>query len=342
MSAQLILHRAGPAMTLQDLGRPGHIAQGIGTGGAADRLALLEAAALLQAAKPLPVIEMAGLGGSFEVTQTCRFALTGAPMRATLNGSQIAWNESHLISPGDRLDIGGASEGVYGYLCFAGEIATPPWLDSRATQADLGIGRRLEAGDNLPLGPDPDPQSPLRRLSVEGRCNGGSLRMMPGPQTELFSTETLQRALATPFRRGPAANRQGVRLDQDGAPFGAEKSAVLASDFITIGDIQMTGDGVPYILLADCQTMGGYPRLGTVLPCDLPKLAQAPLGAEIRLILLSLAEADGLWKSDQVQLAELRRAAEVKIRDPLSIRDLLRYQLISGVTAGDDLERDRD
>ena len=340
MSAELIIHRAGPALSVQDLGRPGHMAQGIATGGAADRLALMEAAALLQSPKVLPAIEMAGLGGTFSVTAPSRIALTGAPMRATLDGEPLGWNESHLLQPGDRLEIGGVSEGVYGYVTFAAAIDLPQWLGSVATQAGLGIGHLLAEGDTLPLSDDPDPEEPPRRLPKPDRFKGGILRMMPGPQTGLFSAETLQRALATEFTRDAAANRQGVRLNHDDAPFPADEAASLGSDFITQGDVQMTGDGVPYVLMADCQTMGGYPRLGSVIPDDLPMLAQAPLGAPIQLELLSQEDADALWQPDSARLAALRSKAEVKIRDPHQIRDLLSYQLISGVTAGDDLDRD--
>lgn len=342
MSGLLHIKRAGPAVSVQDLGRPGYMGQGVATGGAADRQALFEAAALLEAPAVLPAIEMAGMGGSFTVDAPTRFALTGAPMRANLDGEPLGWNESHLLQPGEVLDLGGVSEGVYGYLSFAAGMALVPWLGSVASQASLGIGKLLAAGDTLPLGTDPDTTLPPRRLPKSDRFKGGTLRMMPGPQTSLFDPATLERALATGFTRDAAANRQGVRLNHDGAPFPADDAASLASDFITQGDVQMTGDGVPYVLMADCQTMGGYPRLGTVLPDDLPTLAQAPMGAKLRLEMLDLAAADALWQSDKARLAALRGKAVVKIRDPRDIRDLLSYQLISGVTAGDDLDRGSD
>ncbi|MCG7493259.1 biotin-dependent carboxyltransferase family protein [Thalassobius sp. Cn5-15] len=340
MSGALHIHRAGPALSVQDLGRPGLMSQGIATGGAADRLALKEAAALLQAPCILPAIEMAGLGGSFTVTTPTRFALTGAVMQAILDGEPLGWNESHLLSPGQRLEVGGVLKGVYGYLTFAAPLDLPRWMGSVATQAGLGIGQMLTSGDSLPMQADPDAAAPTRRLAVPDRLSGGALRMMAGPQTALFAPETLERALATPFRRDAAANRQGVRLHHDGAPFPADDATALASDFICPGDVQMTGDGVPYVLMADCQTMGGYPRLGTVVAQDLPMLAQAPLGAELRLETITLEQADALTAAEAQTLPQLRAAAEVKLRDPYQIRDLLRYQLISGVTAGDDLDRD--
>ena len=70
------------------------------------------------------------------------------------------------------------------------------------------------------------------------------------------------------------------------------------SDFITEGDIQMTGDGTPFVLLADCQTMGGYPRIGTVIPADLSRIAQALPGTKLSFRFIELEEAEALWQSD--------------------------------------------
>jgi len=338
MSATLTIQRAGPAISVQDLGRPGHMAQGISTGGAADRQALFEAAALLLLPAVAPAIEMASLGGVFTTDAPMRFALTGAPMKATIDGYPLAWSASHTLHPVQRLEIGGASVGVYGYLTPAATIDAPAWLGSRAVHGVAGVGKPLAAGDALPLGEDPRPEAPSLTLDPGDRFSGGEVRLMPGPQTALFPKAVLDRALATEFRRGAQANRQGVRLDHGGEPFGTEAAAGLASDFIIAGDVQMTGDGVPYVLMSECQTIGGYPRLGTVLPDDLPRVAQAPLGARLRLALVTTEAADALWKSDAERLRLARGGVRPLFRDPASMRDLLSYQLISGATSGDYVE----
>ncbi|KCV81746.1 allophanate hydrolase subunit 2 [Actibacterium atlanticum] len=329
----LTLEQAGPALRVQDLGRPGYIAQGVAPGGAADPLALLEAAALLDVPAPLPALEMAGVGGRFTCSAPMRFALTGAPMRAHVDGARIGWSETQLLLPGQVLEIGAAEAGVYGYLTPAGGVQDTPWLDSFSTfpgEAPLASGAKLTLGD------DSQVMAPPKRLKAAPRFSGGMVRVMPGPQTGLFAPETLTRVQRTLFTRSARANRQGVRLEFTGAPFEAQGAAGLASDFITAGDVQITGDGAPYVLLAECQTIGGYPRLGTVIPADLPKLAQAPMGAALQLQLIDLAQADALWQTPDVQLKQLRAKVAHKTRDPHAMRDLLSYQLISGVTRGDE------
>jgi len=281
--------RAGPAVTVQDLGRPGHAVRGLSRGGAADRLALLEGAALLGQPPDLAVLELAAMGGAFRATRTLRIALTGAPMVAQVGGRRLDWNASHQLAAGEVLDIGAVQDGAYGYLSVGGGIAVPMVLGSRATHLVVRLGRALRAGDSVPLGPDPAPGRPDHALPVPDRCAGGTVRLLPTAQTALFAPETLARFLDTPFSRDPRGNRQGIPLVWTGAPFAAEGHLGLPSEPAQMGDIQMTGDGVPMVLGPECQTTGGYPRLACVHPADLPRVLQA--GAALRFRMVTMAEA---------------------------------------------------
>ncbi|MFN3661177.1 biotin-dependent carboxyltransferase family protein [Yoonia sp.] len=339
--AELTIHSAGPgSITVQDLGRPGWTAQGLSRGGAADRLAVLETAALLGGDTGFAVLEMMGAGGVFSVDAPTRIALTGAAMQANIDGATVPPNTTHLLAAGAKLTVGGARRGVFGYLAFAGGITTAPIMGSRATHLTAGLGRALADGDRLPLGGDPAPDTPPLRLDVEDRCHGGTIRVMPCPQTDLFEDETLNSFLATQFVRSPRGNRQGVRFDHDGAGFAATGGLSVTSDLIVPGDVQLTGDGVPYVLLAECQTIGGYPRIGTVIPADLARVAQAAPGTKVQFALLTLEQADATAQSEVAFLRNLRAACQPLVRDPHDIPDLLSYQLISGATAGHDLESD--
>lgn len=336
MSA-LIVTRAGGLLSVQDLGRPGHIAQGLSRGGAMDRLALIEAAALLDLPQIVAGIEMASAGGQFRVTAPTRIALTGAPMTATLDDAPLRWHASHLLRPGQMLRISGAQSGAYSYLTPAGGITTPEWLGSRAAHLNIGINAALENGAELPIGPDPAPEDPPRILDAAPRFKGGDVRIIDGPQTALFADEVLDRFTQTNFTRAAHGNRQGVRLDSD-ARFASDHTGGLASDVLLPGDLQMTGDGVPYVLLAESQTMGGYPRIGTVIPTDLPLIAQTPPGGQIRFQRISLDQALALYRDDAALLRETKARCRNLVRDPAQMADLLSYQLVGGVTRGDELE----
>lgn len=328
------IHPRGPLATLQDLGRPGHIAVGLARGGAMDRLAILEATALLSLPAPVAAVELAVAGARFEIEEDCRVALTGARMQARADDRSLAWNASHRLARGETLEIGGAEAGCWGYVTFAGGPEAPAWLGSHAVHLSIGVGAPFAPGDRIALTPDPAPEAPDLTLVPDDRFGGGRLRLMPGPQSALFDDATSRRFFATEFRRAAAANRQGVRLDFDGAPFASE-TARLASDFIQPGDVQLTGDGVPYVLMAECQTIGGYPRIGTVHPADLPRLAQAPEGAALRFEALSLRDADALRESETATLARLRRKV-APLRSQPRVRDLMGVNLVGGVVRGDE------
>jgi len=156
-----------------------------------------------------------------------------------------------------------------------------------------------------------------------------------GPQTRLFPQDEIARFEATAFTRHPRGNRMGVRLTHEGEGFHAEAGLSILSELVVPGDIQIAGDGAPMVLMAEGQTTGGYPRIGTILPCDLPRVAQAPPGATLRVRFVDRDEGLAAERA----AAEARRALPGRltrlVRDPRDMRDLLSYQLIGGVTAGD-------
>lgn len=339
MTRHLLVHRAGPSMSLQDLGRPGYLAYGLARGGAADRLALIEGACLLSQSQELAALEMAGVGGAFEASEPMRIALTGAPMRAHVESQttrqSLAWNASHLLQPGQRLVIAAATRGCYGYLHVGGGFSTPLLLGGRAAHLAAGLGQLVANAAQLPVAADPGGPTG-QKLPDEARFDGGLVRVLPSLQTPLFPASEIERFQATSFKRDTRGNRMGVRILPDGDGFGLAASLKVLSETIVPGDIQITGDGTPYVLLSECQTTGGYPRIGCVLPADLPKVAQAQPGGKLRFEFVSLEEAVQLEAREQRRRDGLARQRHPLTRDPRCIPNLLAYQLISGATAGDD------
>lgn len=329
MTAMLEILSCGPALTVQDMGRRGYLAQGLTQGGAADTTALYEGAALLGQSPEFAVIEMVGMGGTFRITEDVRIALTGAPMAATLDDTPLVWNASHLMTAGAILKVGGARSGTYGYLHLGGGIETPVMMGARATHLSAGLGTALKAGDMLPLGSDKGRTTGMT-LPVPDRFGGGRIRMIASLQTLMFDAATRARFSTTTFRRDARGNRMGIRLDHSGAPFAAADQLSILSDVIVPGDIQITGDGAPFVLMCECQTTGGYPRIGTVLPCDMARVAQAPAGAELLFEVISLEQARIAEQSAAAALKALGASVTPLVRDPHSIRDLGAYQLISG------------
>ncbi|MEP4037669.1 urea amidolyase [Pseudophaeobacter sp.] len=329
MNALKVL-RIGPLASIQDQGRPGQLQQGVSRGGAADLLALAEGAALLRQKADLAALEMAGIGGLFEATAPLRIALTGAPMQASLDGENLAWNASHQMQAGQKMEIGAARKGVYGYLHLGGGIDSAVQLGARAVHLMSGLGNPVAVGDLLPCGADPWREVGLG-LQAEDRFQGGALRIVEGFQSDLFDAEVRARFADTAFKRGGRANRMGVEMVSDGAGFAAAGQLNILSEIILPGDVQMTGDGKPFVLLREAQTTGGYPRIGTVLPCDLSKVAQAQAGVDLQFNWVSLDEGLAIQAKQDALMKALPSTCKPLLRDPALMQDLLSYQLVGGV-----------
>ncbi|MFK7869742.1 MAG: biotin-dependent carboxyltransferase family protein [Roseobacter sp.] len=332
MTGVLHVRSAGPSLTLQDLGRSGFLAQGLAPGGAADRTALYEGAALLGQSPDLAAIEMVGVGGTFESSIDTVIALTGAPMAASIEGTPVVWNASHVLPAGAPLVIGGASMGAYGYLTVAGGINADVVMGARSAHLKAGVGKALAAGDALPIATPKAVRSGMK-IAQDNRFSGGTINVLSSLQTHLFSQETQDRFVETEFKRDARGNRQGVRMDSAGEGFFVDGGLSIVSEVILTGDIQITGEGDPYVLMCECQTTGGYPRIGTVLPSDLPRVAQAPVGTPLRFRFIDRAEAIALETRARAELQNLGKKVEPLVRNLADISDLLSYQLVGGAVS---------
>ncbi len=329
MSAALRIVRAGPGLSLQDAGRPGFLAEGLSRGGAMDPLALAEGAALLgQPVRGALAVEMAGAGGTFRAEGAdLLVALTGAPMMAEIDGARVAWSASHLLPEGAELKIGGASMGSYGYLSVAG-LDADDVLGARSAHLAAGIGGLLQTGERLGAAPAPGPGG--MTIAAEDRFGGGEIRVLPSVQTDAFDAATLARLESTEFRKDARASRMGARLSHEGAGFSSTAHLSILSEIIVPGDVQVIGDGAPYVLLNECQSMGGYPRIATVIEADLPRVAQAAPGSPIRLRFVTLDAALAAREAADKDVKSLPGRVAPRVRAPGDIPDLLSYQLVDG------------
>ncbi|MFT3963520.1 biotin-dependent carboxyltransferase family protein [Propionivibrio sp.] len=276
---------AGVANSIQDLGRVGYRHMGIAVSGCLDPLLARCANALVGNPPDCACIEARAAGPALAVRQgRVRVALAGA-MSATLvraDGSECEvrpWR-SFSLDPGEELRCGFVSGGT-ACVAVSGGFAIPPQLGSRSTYQRAGIGSPLAFGLQIPCA----------GLKLRG-CHEffaepwthdeGPIRVRLGPQDDHFKPEALAAFLDGEYAVTAESDRMGMRLA--GAPLAhrAPAAADIVSDGVTPGAIQVPGNGQPIVLLADCQTVGGYPKIATVISADLPRLAQMRPGQAIR------------------------------------------------------------
>jgi 5-oxoprolinase (ATP-hydrolysing) subunit C len=336
-SSGLRVLEAGPAVTVQDLGRRGYGHLGLAASGAIDRRALLLANHLVGGAPGMAALELGLTGGRFRVEGgDLRLALLGAAMPLTIDGvSAEAWR-SHTVEAGQVVAIGPAREGIWGYLAVAGGIDVPLVLGSRSTHGRAGLGGltggRVRAGDLLPAGTEADLSGP--ELQLRGgleRDNGEApVRLVAGPQAEYFDERAHGAFTGQAYMVGQAFDRMAMQLD--GEPIAHRDGFNIVSDGIMPGSIQVPGRGLPIVMLADHQTTGGYPKIGTVIAVDLPRLAQRRLGSAVRFRFVTVDEADGARAEANARLRrQLERIAPVEKVTSLAAERLLGLNLIGGV-----------
>ena len=298
--ATVIVHTAGLLTTVQDRGRYGYQRYGMPVSGAMDVFSL-EIANLLVGNDPGDACLEATISGpELEFTGATWIAITGADMDPYLNGQGIPMNTAVDVRPGDRLGFRGLRSGCRTYIAFAGGIAVPPVMGSRSTYLRAAIGgfqgRALMPGDELPLGGF-EPLSPPGELSMASARRKPRLKKLPeglireykheqtiriisGPEAHYFGIAGLRSFLSTEYTVTAQSDRMGYRLS--GEPIKHKDGMTnIISAGISIGTVQVPGDGQPIILMADRQTSGGYARIANVISADLTLLAQMRPGDKV-------------------------------------------------------------
>ncbi len=328
-----------PTATIQDRGRVGLLRYGVTSSGAMDDHALAEGQALLGNGRDDAALEFAGMGGRFRAVSTLWLACSGAEMALRVNGTPQPWRQSFRLDRGDVVEIGAVREGVYGYLHVRGGFLTELVLGSRSTHLRAGLGHRPAAGQILPVAPQPGDLVAMC-LPRPDHFDRRELRLLWGPQSDVFPRAERDRLLAATITVTPRRDRMGMRIALDSGPIHADRGLTIASDAINPGDIQVAGDGTPTVLLADRGSSGGYARIATLASADMAALAQIPAGGTFRFRLVSRRQAVEALARHRRTLDSLASKAMPVTRDPRDIPDLLSYNLVSGVTNGDDLDLD--
>ncbi len=302
----LIVREPGLFTTLQDLGRFGAQQLGMPVAGALDPLALRLANALVGNAQDTGALEIGFLGPTLEVTaDSTRIAVVGAIQLMLLqDGAEkpLAANQSHRVTRGQTLKLGFVSGAAYAYLAVEGGFAATPFMNSVSTYTRAGLGgfngRKLAAGDMLAL--TRDAVAARSELAVAGTLpyGDGPIRVVPGPQDDYFTPDAIAAFLNNDYTVTKEADRMGLRLD--GPKLTHSKGADIVSDAIATGCIQVPGTGAPIVLLADHQTIGGYPKIATIASADLPRTGQLTPGSKLRFVAVTVADAEQL-RRDQEQ-----------------------------------------
>lgn len=309
----LIVEYPGMLSILVDAGRDGYQRIGITVGGPADSFAFKWANALCGntiANKEHQIcIETIGIGARFTAAQDCEISVTGAVTELKLKDKKLSGWRNFWINKGDSFEITKADNGLRSYIAVATGFNVQSVFGSATTvlRDRLGgldtKGSMLKAQDILPINAA---QTFLPRcmpsIAIPNYAESRVVRVIAGYQISEFSLSAITCFQSNMYKVNAQSDRMATRFSGTALKTNAKS---LLSEGLCRGSVQIPPDGIPIAMLSDRQTMGGYPKIGTVLSCDCDALSQMQAGNEIRFELISVYDAQNILQLKQQRFLKL-------------------------------------
>lgn len=313
---KIILLRAGPLTSVQDLGRARQRRAGVSVGGALDLCAGRVANLLVGNSEDAALLEITLGGARLRFDDDRRVAWCGGAFPARIAEKEFPAGRVAVAKRDEELEFPAPARGCRAWVAISGGVDVPLILGSRSTDLRSGFGgfagRALRDGDQLPLGTalSPEPKAPrfaAWSASVEWTQTAGRapvLRIVRGSEWDEFIREAQKAFLTRPFTVSADSDRMGARLE--GEKLARTNDWELPSEAVAPGTVQVAHNGQPIILLGDCQTIGGYPKIGHVITVDLPKAAQLRTADTVRFEEVTRADAAALFAERESDLGRFR------------------------------------
>jgi antagonist of KipI len=313
---KVIVARAGFLTSVQDLGRTGYRQFGVSTSGALDPFALRVANLLVGNDEDAAGLEITLGGLQLRFNDERIVAWCGGEFDVRVGSTLLPAGHAAFINAGEELKFNHPRTGCRCWAAISGGIDMPIVLRSRSTdlRANFGglDGRKLRDGDIIPLGKWPGSPTPATVISswtaphdwVNPARHDPILRFIRGMDWARFNASTLQRFTSESFAVSSDSDRMGARLA--GPELRPTNHAELISEAVAPGTIQVPPSGRPILLLGDCQTIGGYPKIAHVITVDLSVAAQLRAGDHVRFFEVSLTDAHRLLLQREHELERFR------------------------------------
>ncbi|MEP2531625.1 biotin-dependent carboxyltransferase family protein [Shimia sp.] len=335
--ASLRVAFAGPLVTYQDGGRPGKMRFGVPASGPMDRLALKAANVALGNPPNSTAVEVSIGGLVLKCTEgAVSLAIAGGSFLIDRAGERLGNWTVFALQKGETLTVRAGKKGSWTYLAFAGDVIAPKWLDHTATHSASGFGGgQLMSGGDIQVVNAQVREDRHGDISRPGfPSNDHNIRVVQGPQDRFFKKESIETFLSQSYALTSSFDRMGVRLS--GPKLELAGALSIPSEPILVGSVQVAGDGVPTVLLADHQTTGGYPKIATVITDDLDKLSQKRAGDHVKFEPVSAETALQITRANAK--ARTTYLADIAVPKGSLSQRLMRDNLISGaISAHSDL-----
>lgn len=283
MTRHVEIIEPGPLTLVQDLGRVGHLAVGVGRAGAADVGSYRLGGRLVGNSDGCAALEVTFGGLSLRAHGDIVVCLTGAPVPAEVDGRAQAHATPFTLRDGQVLSLRMPLSGLRTYVSFRGGLAVPQVLGSSSTDTMSGLGPEpLRAGQRLEIGQRTEGLPHVDHAAVAPPAAGVvELAVLPGPRRDWFADPG--RLAAAEWVVSGRSDRKGIRFE--GEPIERHtqwRDAELPSEGMVRGAIQVPPNGLPVLFLNDHPVTGGYPVIGVVRSAHVDRAAQLQPGQQVR------------------------------------------------------------
>ena len=282
---------AGPLVTFQDIGRPGNMRYGVSASGPMDIVSFEAANAVLGNDTKQTAIEIS-LGGLILQCHegSITLAITGGDFLIEYQGQKISSWTVLTIQKGERLSVRAGKSGSWAYLAFSGKLNVKDWLNSSSTHSTSGFGGGvLKTGQKFTLTDASNQENRIGPILKPNFNTNDLIHAVLGPQDQYFMNTAIKIFSDSIFKVSDNYDRMGMQLT--GPKLELKSALSIPSEPVVKGSIQVSGDGIPTILLADHQTTGGYPKIATVISSDINRLVQLRSNQNVEFIIINSNEA---------------------------------------------------
>lgn len=287
MKDSIVIKRTGFYTTIQDKGRFGYASVGVPESGAMDKNAMLLANALVNNLENEAVLEYTLVGPTIAFHCDRHFVITGGTTLARLDNQVIQNNTVYLGCKGQTLALTKITEGCRGYVAIAGGLQVPEILGSKSMYAPITTMGYIHQPMEIPIG-----------ISAYGAVKGARIKskkvkddtsylkknlihVYKGPEYDLLDVHFHTYITETSFLISKLWNRMAVQLEETIN----HNTPSIRTGPVLPGTVQLTPSGRLVILMKDCQTTGGYPRVMQLSENGMHVLAQKKQGDRISFLL---------------------------------------------------------
>ncbi len=303
-NADAVIIKPGIFSTIQDTGRYGFQSYGVPISGAMDHTAYCVANALAGNPKNAATIECTMGGLLIQFKKNAVIAITGGAA-AFINDQKIKLYQPLSVSKNDLLEIRYNNDGIRTYVAVRGGFAAAIVMTSKSICPRAGIGNALKKEEGLRFDTFSDPAAKRvsGNVSIPAYSSHAVIRVIPGAEKDWMRPESIHQFDKQKFTLTNQCDRMGYHLNGDALSL--SNTTEMLSTAVTKGTIQLTPAGQLIVLMSDCQTSGGYPRVAQVAAVDLPLVAQLKPGDSIQFTNISFTEAEDLYLMQQKMINEL-------------------------------------